>query len=500
LFSSLQLLFLLLVAPLASPVQDIDFAKDILPIFRQHCFECHGDGKAEGELSLDSLSSMLQGGHSGSPLIAPATDSELYLRITSLSEGYRMPKDGDPLTQQEISRIGRWLGLVATRDEDLLKKPQTFNDLNAASSSPSNSIVPTISQDTTGDRSAPAANSVPRNRARSDFGDLLREMQPGQIAGFLFGSAFLLALLGWLIYKSTIGKPRRRKISRDADRVIAFISMLIGALTLLMIIALAYLYWLTTQLTKENEALRSRLQQANAYQSAPLIEIDKSNLPLPPHPMHPPRLGGQYYRGNDERSDSLFNGGFYRTATIDLRLVDSTGRRLQWNDATSDNLEIEIQIRRAPKATRELFTSRVRERVSIEHYCQSTDFNDKLKFTAVKEEELWKARIPLPRRDKWTGDQAQGMVYLMFGTQPGEDQFPRPHFAIRYDLLVRDGKISDESVLWMGSMYTLGNRVLVPDEKKILLDRWFDWRPIPVIEGEAASDPKLLGVEEHNGN
>jgi hypothetical protein len=48
-------------------------------------------------------------------------------------------------------------------------------------------------------------------------------------------------------------------------------------------------------------------------------------------------------------------------------------------------------------------------------------------------------------------------------------------------------------------MYTLGGRVLVPEEGKILLDRWFDWRPIPVIEGEAATDPKLLGVEEHSG-
>jgi hypothetical protein len=90
------------------------------------------------------------------------------------------------------------------------------------------------------------------------------------------------------------------------------------------------------------------------------------------------------------------------------------------------------------------------------------------------------------------------MVYMMYGVQPGR-QLPRPHFAIRYDIQVEEDKISNESVLWMGSMYTLGNRVLVPEEGKILLDRWFDWRPIPVVEGEATTDPKLLGVEEHQG-
>ena len=77
---------------------------------------------------------------------------------------------------------------------------------------------------------------------------------------------------------------------------------------------------------------------------------------------------------------------------------------------------------------------------------------------------------------------------------------PRPHFGIRYDVRVREGAISKESELWMGSLYTLGNRVLIPDENKILLDRWFDWRPIPIIEGEPVTDPELLGIEEHLGD
>ena len=74
---------------------------------------------------------------------------------------------------------------------------------------------------------------------------------------------------------------------------------------------------------------------------------------------------------------------------------------------------------------------------------------------------------------------------------------PRPHFGIRYEIDLDQGKIAKPSTLWMGSMYTLGGRVMVPDKNRVLLDRWFDWRPIPVIEGEGSSDPKLLGLPEH---
>ena len=214
--------------------------------------------------------------------------------------------------------------------------------------------------------------------------------------------------------------------------------------------------------------------------------------------MHPPRLGGQYYRGNDERSDRLFNNGFYRTATIDLHLVDSSGNRIKWGDSADDDLSIEIKIQRAPNTTGELFSERVWKSVSLQHFCQSTPGPMKeFKFDVVKKDELWSATIPLPKTDKSEMQNLRGIVYLMYGVQPSSEKLPRPHFAMRYDLQSGSGKISEDSVLWMGSLYTLGNRVMVPDDDRILLDRWFDWRPIPVVEGEGSKDRKLLGVEEH---
>ena len=127
--------------------------------------------------------------------------------------------------------------------------------------------------------------------------------------------------------------------------------------------------------------------------------------------MHPPRLGGKYYRGNDERNDSLFNRGFYRTATIDLHLVNSEGTRLKWEDKVDNDTQVEILIRRAPKATKELFSERVRKLTSIEHYCQTTKAaKEKLKLEVLEKDDLWSVTIPLPPQDQWAEGRVEGMI------------------------------------------------------------------------------------------
>src|SRR5687767_11723610 len=67
-----------------------------------------------------------------------------------------------------------------------------------------------------------------------------------------------------------------------------------------------------------------------------------------------------YYRGNDERSEKLFNGGFYRTATIDLTLVDATGAEIDIGDTCAEGpLSLRFEIRSAAKAAPELFTDAI---------------------------------------------------------------------------------------------------------------------------------------------
>src|SRR5687768_15925541 len=67
--------------------QEVDFARDIEPIFRQACHRCHGAQKQESELRLDAKALALAGGLSG-PAIVPgdSSASRLVHYIAGVSE------------------------------------------------------------------------------------------------------------------------------------------------------------------------------------------------------------------------------------------------------------------------------------------------------------------------------------------------------------------------------------------------------------------------------
>src|SRR5438105_2667965 len=58
------------------------FEKRVRPVLAENCFECHGPGKQENELRLDSRAAMLKGGSTG-PAIVPNNPKESLL-ITAL--------------------------------------------------------------------------------------------------------------------------------------------------------------------------------------------------------------------------------------------------------------------------------------------------------------------------------------------------------------------------------------------------------------------------------
>lgn len=85
----------------------IDFAKDVYPIFRRSCIECHGPEKQEAELRLDQRASAFD---SGSIVGGKPGDSELLRRLL-LPRGHDevMPAIGDPLSRRQVSVIRRWI-------------------------------------------------------------------------------------------------------------------------------------------------------------------------------------------------------------------------------------------------------------------------------------------------------------------------------------------------------------------------------------------------------
>ena len=96
---------------LAVPVEEVDFARDVLPILSDNCFRCHGpdEGAREADLRLDTETGAL----SDSDVIVPGRshESELLRRILSEDADEVMPppqmKRSLAVDQKEVLR--RWI-------------------------------------------------------------------------------------------------------------------------------------------------------------------------------------------------------------------------------------------------------------------------------------------------------------------------------------------------------------------------------------------------------
>ncbi len=90
----------------AQGVQSPGFESDVLPIFEQHCLQCHGAEVSQGGLSLETLDHVLRGGDSGAVVIAnKPLESRLLTMITSGS----MPMGGPGLEESKVEIVRRWI-------------------------------------------------------------------------------------------------------------------------------------------------------------------------------------------------------------------------------------------------------------------------------------------------------------------------------------------------------------------------------------------------------
>ncbi len=91
--------------------QKIDFNTQIKPIINQHCIACHGGVKQAGGYSLLFSEEALGKGKSGKRGIIPfkASESEVIRRINSTDADEKMPKQGQPLSANEIELLTKWI-------------------------------------------------------------------------------------------------------------------------------------------------------------------------------------------------------------------------------------------------------------------------------------------------------------------------------------------------------------------------------------------------------
>ncbi|QDU50934.1 PSD1 and planctomycete cytochrome C domain-containing protein [Gimesia panareensis] len=104
----------------SSPAAQVDFAKQIRPLFQAKCYSCHGREVQEGGFRLDLKSRALEGGDSG-VAIKPGKShqSELFHRVAGTGDGDKMPPEGEgtPLSKEELALVKTWIEQGATWPE-----------------------------------------------------------------------------------------------------------------------------------------------------------------------------------------------------------------------------------------------------------------------------------------------------------------------------------------------------------------------------------------------
>ncbi|HAW26703.1 MAG TPA: hypothetical protein DCY03_01080, partial [Planctomycetaceae bacterium] len=110
---------------------DINFEKQIRPLFKQYCYDCHSQDAEESGLRLDYGASILKGGDRG-PAVVPGkkNESPLFQSLTGQGKIPRMPHDLPPLKPAEIKLIGAWIeqGGHIPESESVLKQTRVSSD------------------------------------------------------------------------------------------------------------------------------------------------------------------------------------------------------------------------------------------------------------------------------------------------------------------------------------------------------------------------------------
>lgn len=139
----------------------ISFAKDVAPILKERCEECHNPDKMRGDFDTTSIAAMREGGKKGGPGIVPGKPDESSLVKYIRGELQpQMPKGEDPLTDDELHVIRQWIAAGAI--DDTAGAPPSPTSASPAAAIPSTEPKPEQPA-----AEAPAVTSTPTEQAQA---------------------------------------------------------------------------------------------------------------------------------------------------------------------------------------------------------------------------------------------------------------------------------------------------------------------------------------------
>ena len=106
---------------LPPPVKrEINFKKDIWPVFQKHCVKCHGPEKQKSGFRIDVRELALEGGDMGKNIVpGKSTESPLVHFISGLDEETIMPPKGELLGDKVLGLIIAWIDQGADWPNDV---------------------------------------------------------------------------------------------------------------------------------------------------------------------------------------------------------------------------------------------------------------------------------------------------------------------------------------------------------------------------------------------
>jgi mono/diheme cytochrome c family protein len=96
----------------AQVAQTVDYLRDIKPIFKAHCYACHGALRQKSGLRLDAAELIRKGGNSGLAIVPGKSEESLLIdAVMGRNDTKRMPpkEEGAPLSAPQIALLKAWI-------------------------------------------------------------------------------------------------------------------------------------------------------------------------------------------------------------------------------------------------------------------------------------------------------------------------------------------------------------------------------------------------------
>jgi mono/diheme cytochrome c family protein len=113
------------IATAEEAAKKVTYVDHVQPIFRQHCFACHGPDQKKNDLALHTFATAMAGGASGDAVIAGDTSSSYLWLLVNHEMEPTMPPGGAKLPQAELDMIKAWIeGGLLEKGDSVAQKPK----------------------------------------------------------------------------------------------------------------------------------------------------------------------------------------------------------------------------------------------------------------------------------------------------------------------------------------------------------------------------------------